>query len=91
MQIDEEPSWIDLLISYFKEGMLSMDRKEARKIKYQSSRYLLHEEKLYKWSYSLPFLKCLQPSEADYGLRDVHEVVYRNHIDKIALAYKLLR
>lgn len=46
LQIDEEPPWIDPLVGYLKDGTLPMNRKEARKIKYQSANYFLHEKKI---------------------------------------------
>ena len=73
MEIDHEPSWIDPLITYLKDGVLSQDAKEAQKLRNQASRYILYEGKLYKRSYSLPLLKCLRPSEADYALWEVHK------------------
>ena len=68
MEIDHEPSWIDPLITYLRDGVLPQDAKEARKLRNQTSRYILCEGKLYKRSYSLPLLKYLRPLEADYAL-----------------------
>ena len=46
---------------------------------------------LYKRSFSLPLLKCLGPTDADYALREVHEEIYKNHLGGKSLAYKVLR
>ena len=67
MEISHEPSWIDPLVAYLKDGVLPHDAKEARKLTNQASRYIIYEGKLYKRSYSLPLLKCLRPSEADFA------------------------
>ena len=32
MEIDHEPSWVDPLITYLKDGVLPQDAKEARKL-----------------------------------------------------------
>ena len=32
MEIDHEPSWVDPLITYLKDGVLPQDTKEARKL-----------------------------------------------------------
>ena len=90
MEISREPSWIDPLVTYLKDGVLPLDAKEARKLKNQASQYILYEGKLYKRSYSLPLLKCLRPSEADFALREVHEGVYKNHMGVRSLSHKLL-
>ncbi|EHA8591484.1 hypothetical protein COCNU_scaffold060974G000040 [Cocos nucifera] len=65
LQTEFEPSWIDPLVAYLKERILPHDRKKARKLKNQTSRYVLYEGRLYTRSYSLPLLRCLRPSEAD--------------------------
>ena len=90
IQVDPEPNWIKPLILYLKEGILPRDPKEDQKLKNQTSRYILYENKLYKRSYSLPLLKCLQPSKVDYVLRKVQEGVYENHFGARLLSYKLL-
>ena len=46
---------------------------------------------LYKRSFSLPYLRCLRPSEADYVLREVHEWICGNHLGGRSLAQKVLR
>ena len=91
MEISYEPSWIDPLVVYLKDRVLSPDAKEARKLKNQASRYILYEGRLYKRSYFLPLLKCLRPSEAGFTLREVHEGVCGNHMGAWSLSYKLLR
>lgn len=45
-QINEDPDWIDPLLKYLKQGELSHDQKEARKIRHQASHYVLYEDKL---------------------------------------------
>ena len=90
LQVDSEPSWIDPLVYFLKDGTLLLDLKEARKLKNQASRYILHKRKLYRMSYSLPLLKCLCPSEADYALREVHKGICGNYLGRKSLAYKIL-
>ena len=90
MEIDHEPSWIDPLIIYLRDGVLPQDAKEAWKLRNQASRYLLYEGKLYKRSSSLPLLKCLRPSEADYALWEVHEGICENYLGARSLSHKLL-
>ena len=64
-QVDEELCWIDPLLKYLQSGELSPNRREARKIRKQATCYILYDDKLYKWSFSLPLLKCLHPSKVD--------------------------
>ena len=37
MKISHEPSWIDPLVAYLKDGILPHDAKEARKLRNQAS------------------------------------------------------
>ena len=91
MEISHEPSWIDPLVAYLKDGVLPPDAKEARKLRNQASQYILYEGKLWKRSYSLPLLKYLRPSEADLTLREVHKGVCGSHLGARSLSHKLLR
>ena len=79
------------MVAYLKDTIFPPDAKEARKLMNQASRYILYEGKLYKRSYSLPLLKCLRPSEADFALREVHEGVCGSHMGARSLSNKLLR
>ena len=90
MEIDHEPSWVDPLVTYLRDGTLPQDAKEARKLRNQASRYVLYEGKLYKRSYSLLLLRCLRPSEADYALWKVHEGACGSHLGARSLSHKLL-
>ncbi|GKU93221.1 hypothetical protein SLEP1_g6829 [Rubroshorea leprosula] len=42
-------------------------------------------------SFSLPLLRCLNPYEAEYALREVHEGVCGSHVGARTLAHKVLR
>ena len=89
-QIEEESCWIDLLLKYLRSNELPSDSQKARKIHKQVACYVLYDDKLYKRSFSLPLLRCLRPSEADYALREVHEEICGNHLDVKTFSYKIL-
>ena len=60
--IQVEPSWMDLLVTFLKQGLQSKDGGEAEKIRRKAPRYWLSEEqKLYKLSHSGPYLLCVHP------------------------------
>ncbi|XP_077250484.1 uncharacterized protein LOC143889954 [Tasmannia lanceolata] len=84
--IDHEPSWMDPIIQYLKDGTLPEDRKEARRITVKSALYILKGEVLYKRSFSWPLLKCLRPTNADRAMAEVHEGICGDHS-----AHKILR
>ena len=75
-----EPSWMDPIIQYLNAGVLLIDVSTARQIKCMAPHYMLVDERLYKWSFMLPLLKCLLPSEAKYVLQEVHSGLCGNHL-----------
>ena len=53
--------------------------KQAHKIPVQAARFTLIEGHLYKRSFSGPYLRCLNHSEALYVLAELHKGVCGNH------------
>ncbi|XP_077229834.1 uncharacterized protein LOC143862648 [Tasmannia lanceolata] len=90
MQIDDEPCWMDEIIRYLRSGELPGERKEARKVTQRAARFSLDGETLYKRSYTLPYLKCLRPSDALLALQETHEGICGEHLGGKALAIKIL-
>ncbi|GKV04476.1 hypothetical protein SLEP1_g16631 [Rubroshorea leprosula] len=68
-----------------------MKPREAMKLRKKASRYTFVDGVLYKRSFSLPLLRCLNPYEAEYALREVHEGVCGSHVGARTLAHKVLR
>ncbi|GLU17503.1 hypothetical protein SLE2022_338670 [Rubroshorea leprosula] len=87
----DTPSWTDSIVSFLRDGVVPEDRQEAMKLRKKASRYTLVEGVLYKRSFSLPLLRCLNPYEAEYALREVHEGVCGSHVGARTLAHKVLR
>ncbi|GKV02696.1 hypothetical protein SLEP1_g15094 [Rubroshorea leprosula] len=87
----DTPSWTDSIISFLRDGIVLEDRQEAMKLRKKVSRYTLVNGVLYKRSFSLPLLRCLNPYEAEYALREVHEGVCGSHVGARTLAHKVLR
>ncbi|GKV01681.1 hypothetical protein SLEP1_g14220 [Rubroshorea leprosula] len=87
----DTPSWTDSIVSFLRDGIVPEDRQEAMKLRKKASRYTLVDEVLYKRSFSLPLLRCLNPYEAEYALREVHEGVCGSHVGARTLAHKVLR
>ncbi|GAV66303.1 RVT_3 domain-containing protein [Cephalotus follicularis] len=93
MDIDlpQEPNWMTPFINWLRNGILSENPAEARKLVYRANRFQLRDGILYKRSFSFPWLRCLTPFEADYPLREVHKGVCGNHTGGRILSHKLLR
>ena len=58
-QIRAGPSWMDSIVAFLKEGTLRFEKGEAEKIRRKAPHFWLSEEqKLYKRSFSVPYLLC---------------------------------
>ncbi|KAK3000909.1 hypothetical protein RJ639_021378 [Escallonia herrerae] len=89
--IEQEPCWMDTIVTYLSTGELPSERHEARNLRVKAARYALVEGTLYKKSFSLPYLRCLRPSKSLYALQGVHEGTCGQHLGGRTLAHKILR
>ncbi|RDX73388.1 Gypsy retrotransposon integrase-like protein 1, partial [Mucuna pruriens] len=67
------------------------DPKEARRIVREASRYVVIGRRLYRRGHALPLLRCVDESEAEYMIKEVHEGICGTHIGGRALANKIVR
>ncbi|XP_059630058.1 uncharacterized protein LOC132273041 [Cornus florida] len=77
--IPYEPSWIDPIMAYIRDGVLPEQRDEARRVRSNAAKYAVVHDQLYRRSYLGPYLKCVTPAEAQQILRTIHEGVCGNH------------
>nr|XP_025682208.1 uncharacterized protein LOC112783462 [Arachis hypogaea] len=89
--IDDEDSWQDPYIQYLRSGELPKGLQNLKTFKRQASFFTLLNNKLYRRGYSRPLLKCLDRSEADLALAEVHEGICGMHSGARSLAQKILR
>nr|GFB20004.1 reverse transcriptase domain-containing protein [Tanacetum cinerariifolium] len=61
------------LVNYLKQGILSRDEKEARKLRLKARQYELMKGVLYKRSFLTPWLRCVGPLQSEYVMREIHE------------------
>ena len=84
-------SWMDPVITYIKTSNLPSDPTEVRKVKVRSSRYTILNDKLYERGFFQPYLKCLDPGDAEYVLREIHEGVCGNYSRPHSLVGQVVR
>ena len=48
-------------------------------------------DSLYKRGFSMPYLKCIDKSEAKYILEEIHEGIYGDHAGPRSLVSKIIR
>ncbi|RDX98920.1 Tf2-6, partial [Mucuna pruriens] len=82
---------MDPMVEYLKEERLPVDPVEASRIRKEAPKYTLVEQRLYMRGFSSPVLKCVDPEEAEYVIKEVHEGVCGTHIGGRALAGKIAR
>ena len=91
LQAEDEPSWMDPIIEFIRDDKLPEDKREARKIVRYAARYTLINGILYRRSTSMPYLRCLRPSQALQVLREIHEGCCGNHSGWRVLVSKTIR
>lgn len=89
--IEPKDDWRTSIIEFLKMGSLPINRGKARKLKLQANQYTLIGDILYKRSFTMPYLRCLSPAEADYAMREIHEGICINHLGSQSLVHKLVR
>ncbi|XP_057775328.1 uncharacterized protein LOC130994298 [Salvia miltiorrhiza] len=89
-EVSVERTWITPIMEYLKRDILPDDRNEARRLKAQAARFCIIRGKLYKRSFTGPYLKCINPAEARYVLSELHECECGNHSGGRSLAHRAL-
>ena len=88
---EEEPSWIDEILHYKRDGAILVDLMAARRVKHHQACYGIINDRLYCRSFSKPFLRCLTPQEVERVLIKMHKSICREHIGGQTLAFKVLQ
>ena len=90
-QIRAGPSWIDSIIRFLREDILPEERIEADKIRRKATSYWLSEDhKLYKRSFSGPYLLCVHPNLTESLLEELHEGICGSHTEGRSLAHRAI-
>src|SRR3954465_9205614 len=95
MEIEMAIFWIDPIKTYLEKGVLPEDKVEAKRIERRSSKFIIHEEKLFQKSITNkkihPFLQCLRSEEVELALLEIHEGMCGNHVGPRFLVHKAIR
>ncbi|KAL8544971.1 hypothetical protein ACS0TY_005254 [Phlomoides rotata] len=70
---------------------LPQDSIKASRLRIRSARYTMINDRLYKWGFSLPLLKCITKEQGWAILQEIHNGICRNHIGGHSLALKTIR
>ena len=88
-QVRVGPSWMDPIVLYLREDILSKDKLEADKIRRKTPRFWLSEDQeLYKRSFSGPYLLCIHLKVSKLLL--LHEGICGSHTGDRSLSHRAI-
>ncbi|XP_016195081.1 uncharacterized protein LOC107636060 [Arachis ipaensis] len=91
LTISNQGSWTYPILQYLLDGTLPPDPKEEKRIKREAANYTIVTGQLYKRGFSQPLLKCIEPENTEYILREIHEGCCGHHVGGKTLAQKVIR
>ena len=90
-QIKLGPSWMDSISLFLKKDILPEEKSETEKVRRKAPRFWLSEDrKLYKHSFSSPYLLCVHPEASKSLLEELHEGVCGSHTGGRSLSHRAL-
>ena len=82
---------MDLIIQFLSKDVLPEDRSEAKKIRKKASQFwLFKDQKLYKRSFSGPYLLCIHPEASELLLEELHEGICESHTGERSIAHRAI-
>ena len=90
-QIKLGPSWMDPILLFIERDILPEEKFEAEKLRRKAPRFWLSEDrKLYKHSFSGPYLLCVHPKASESLLEELHERVCGSHTERRSLSHRAI-
>ena len=90
-QIRAGPSLMDLIVLFLKKDILPESKFEANKIWRKAPRFWPSgDQKLYKRSFSGPYLLCVHPEAVELLLEELHEGICGSHTEGRSLSHRAL-
>ena len=85
------PCWMNPIIDFLAEDKVPNDEKEAKKIRRVAPQYWLSaDRKLYRRSFTGPYLLCLHPEKVNELLTELHDGVCGGHVKGRSLAHRAM-
>ena len=82
---------MDPITQYLSKDVLLEDKSEAEKICRKTPQFWLSEDqKLYKCSFSGPYLLCIHPEASELLLEELHEGICGSHTGGRSIAYRAI-
>ncbi|XP_050280404.1 uncharacterized protein LOC126721416 [Quercus robur] len=85
------PSWMDPIVLFLREDILLEDKSEADKVQRKAPCFWLSEyQKLYKRSFSGPYLLCIHLEASELLLEELREEIYGSHTGGRSLSHRAI-
>ena len=82
---------MDPIVKFLKNDVLPKEKSEAEKIRRNTPRFWLSEDhKLYKRSYSRPYLLCIHPEASELLFEKLHERICGSHTEGRSLSHRAI-
>ena len=82
---------MDPILLFLESDILPEEKSEVEKIRRKAPRFWLFEDrKLYKRSFSGPYLFCMHPNASESLLEELHEGVYESHTGERSLSHRVI-
>ena len=82
---------MDSIVRFLKEDILPEEKIKANKIRRKAISYWLSEDhKLYRHSFSGPYLLCVPPELTESLLEELHEGICGSHTGGKSLAHRAI-
>ena len=90
-QVTLGPSWMDSISLFLERDVLPEEKSETDKVRRKDPRFWLSEDrKLYKHSFSGPYLLCVHPEASESLLEELHKGVCGSHTGGRSLSHRAL-
>ena len=90
-QVRVGPIWMDFIVLLLKEDILLEGKPKVDKVRRKAPRFWLSEDqKLYKRSFSRPYLLCIHLEVSELLLKELHEGICGSHTGGRSLSHKAL-
>ena len=82
---------MDSIVLFLKEDILPEEKSEAEKVRRKAPRFwLFKDHKLYKCSFSGPYLPCIHLKASELLLEKLYEGICRSHTGGRSLSHRAL-
>ncbi|XP_022024911.1 uncharacterized protein LOC110925256 [Helianthus annuus] len=84
------PSWMSPIILYLQHGKLLEEKAKARKIQNKAVNYEMADDILYRKSFMGPLLRCVDKTDVQYLIREIHGGLCGIHVGPRMVVAKIM-